>query len=237
MDADNALPGRKTIEELLAVKNEAVMRRASNRQLKESADKTPPSAGSGASDFVIGIRYDANQDMKFRVKGSTNVRKLAQVFASQRGLDASKVSLLLHGSPLDPESEIASLSLDRDVVEFLDAVVADESRGNSAAQRDNKWVSVTMRDFNHELSRCRVKRNAALGKLFEAYRGTLTDMYTTLVSKLRVIVERKSLHDEDVHFLLGKQKLLDESTPEDLEVSHSALIFRLIITCCRWRTE
>ena len=218
MDADNALPGRKTIEELLAIKNEAAVRRASNRQSKLSAEKTPPSAGKGVSDFVIGIRYDSNQDMKFRVKGSTTVRKLAQVFASQRGIDASKVALHLHGSALDSDMEIASLSLDRDVVEFLDAVLVDDSNGGSAALRDSKWVSVTMRDVNHELSKCRVKRNAALGKLFDAYRGTLRQCRVIFCAIL-TYPERKSLHDEDVHFLLGKQKLQDESTPEDLDVS------------------
>lgn len=188
MEADNALPGRKTIEELLAIKNETAMRRASNRNLKQSAEKTALSAGKGTNDFVIGIRYDSNQDMKFRVKGSTNVRKLTQVFASQRGIDSSKVSLHLHGAPLDPESEIASLSLDRDVVEYLDAAVLDENRGNNAALRDNKWVSVTMRDFNHELSRCRVKRNAVLGKLFEAYRGGFSCYGIKVSSKEDLVV-------------------------------------------------
>ena len=145
VEEDNAQPGRKSIELLLAIRNQAAARRTSNRRERQNLEGTS-SVTRGANEFVIGIRYDENQDMKFRVKGSTNVRKLAQVFAEQRGIDSSNVSLLLHGAPLDPESEIASLSLDRDAVEYLDAVTTEEGNGNGTLQRDSKWVSVVMVD-------------------------------------------------------------------------------------------
>jgi hypothetical protein len=183
VDADNNLPGRKSIEALLHIRWRNEKKRSSQGNGSDQDETTP----RGADEFIIGVKNQFGDRMKFRVRKTTTILRVGKVYCAQKGLGSGiRLVFSWRGQDLDEDSTLETLQLTHECIEHLDVVEhkPDETNHTPSADKSNnsaKWVSLIVRAVNNEESKCKVKRNATLGKLFDAYAGKDGLVYRTIL--------------------------------------------------------
>lgn len=164
-------------------------------------DEDTPKASGGDAPITLKVRDQAGEVMFFKVKKSTEMRKIFDAYAQRLGVNARNLKFTLDGERLKDTDTPKMLELtDEDQIDvFLDQVGGSDQEIKPEGSGDSA-ITLRVREATGEETAFKVKKSTKMSKIIETF------------------ASRKGLSVNVLRFMYDGKRIKAEDTPKMLEM-------------------
>ncbi|KAL5330738.1 hypothetical protein ACEPPN_000259 [Leptodophora sp. 'Broadleaf-Isolate-01'] len=139
-----------------------------------AAEKKPEQKSEGGEHINIKVMDQSSQEIFFKIKRSTQLKKVMNAYCQRQGLDMKAVRFLFDGDRLQEDETPASKEMeDGDVIEVfleqLGGATDEDVEGGGEANPEPQKISITVKDSRGEEVEFKCKSTTVLKKLMDAF--------------------------------------------------------------------
>lgn len=172
-------------------------------------DAFVPAVGGGEEDggaeapITLKVRDSTGDEMVFRVKRGTQMRKIFEAYAQRLGVSAATLKFSIDGERIKDEDTPKMLELQND--DQIDVFI-NQTGGSEDVKPDDIAITVKVKEGSGDEIAFKVKRSTKMSKIMEAY------------------ANRRGIELSSLRFMFDGNRVNAEDTPKTLEMEDGDLI-------------
>jgi small ubiquitin-related modifier len=160
-----------------------------------------------ATPITIKVRDQAGDVMLFKVKKTTEMKRIFEAYAQRLGLAPKNLKFMLDGERIKESDTPKMLELqDEDQIDVLLEQVGGGDSADGKPTGDDAVITVRVKDAQGNEVGFKVKKITKMSKIYEAY------------------ASRKGVQTDSVRFIFDGQRVNKDDTPKTLELQEDDVI-------------